>query len=107
MREMDGNTKQLFEMAKRKCSITWQDEETDEKILEIVEESMIAIRDKIGIPTCQIPSIFLKPSRERGLWKNYCLYMWNNVEDEFDRRYLNEIMQARRKYEAETHEKDK
>lgn len=97
----------LLEMAKRKCKITWESEDTTAIITEIVEESCVAVKSKIGINAHADDSVFLEPGLARTLWKEYCLYKWNDMAEEFDNAYLGEIMQARRENEVSYYEKKK
>lgn len=90
----------LIESAKRRCKITWSDNDTDLAIKEMVEDSLVIMKSKLGMSEGADIVIFTQPGRERDLWKNYVLYMWNNQQDMFDSNYLSEIMQARRKYEV-------
>lgn len=88
---------ELKRTVKQKCSITWEDEETEQRIEEIIEDAIITVKDKIGA-TEDID--FSIAGKERNLFKNYCFYEWNNKVSEFDRNYENEILQLRQKYEV-------
>lgn len=92
--------KKLVKIAKRKCKITWDDETTDAEILEIVESANAAIKRKTGLSEGTDDEIFLEPGSLKALWKEYCLYAWNDSVDEFDKAYLEEIMQERRENEV-------
>ena len=37
---------------------------------------------------------------ERTLFMNYCMYVWHDCSNEFDKSYLNEIYQIRNKYKV-------
>lgn len=106
MRETDIR-KKLIEQAKRKCRITWRSETTDREIEDIVEDTNLAIRRKVGIPKEISNEIFLSEGPERTLWKEHCLYAWSGALEEYDKDYQAEIMQARREYEVKHHESKK
>ena len=105
MRELSRDEKIIHDMIKRKCNVTWNDSDTNESILEIMEDAMLAIQNKLGFASERIPDIFIEPGPIRSLLKNLALYMRNNCEEDFDGRYLNEIMQARRPFELMAAEK--
>ena len=93
----------LLKMIKLKCHITWNDENTNQRITEIAEESMVEIRKKLGIPG-ETEDIFLKPGKVRELYKAYCMYAWNDMTDQFDTNYKHDILHARREYEVQARE---
>lgn len=97
----------LVEMAKQKCKITWESETTENEIREISEEACLAIKRKVGLPANTEDHVFLKPGIFRTLWKEYCLYGWNDAIEEFDKDYLSEIIQARRECEVLAYAKKK
>ncbi|WP_415990624.1 hypothetical protein [Intestinibacter bartlettii] len=85
----------LFQLVKDKLVITWSDEDTDRKINNLIEDAEIALNHKLGVNLD-----YSKPGQERRLFLNYCMYMYNNCENEFDSNYINEIYQLRHKYEV-------
>lgn len=95
---------ELIEIVKQKCNITWNDDETNKRIEEIIEDALITVKNKVGI----IEDIdFSQAGSERNLFKNYCFYEWSNKISEFDRNYENEIMQLRQKYEVKQYSEKK
>lgn len=94
----------LKRIVKQKCNITWEDEETEQRINEIIEDAIITVSDKIGT-TKEID--FSIPGKERNLFKNYCFYEWNNKVNDFDKNYENEILQLRQKYEVNQYGNEK
>lgn len=90
---------ELLELeVKRKLNITWDDEETDNAIESMIEDAIITLNEKLG---AEID--YSKPGMERNLFKNYCLYAWNDCLDDFDKKYMNEIYQIRAKYEVKSY----
>ena len=70
---------ELCDRVKRKCGITWNDEDTEE--------------------------IFLSPGMTRTLFENYCMYDWNNMLEDFSNNYRDEIIGERHRYEVENAKK--
>lgn len=103
----EDTLKKLVESAKRKCKITWESSDTENEIKEIVEDAVIAMKDKLGMKADADAEVFLVSGNARKLWKEYCLYCWNGVADEFDKVYLSEIMQERRKNEVKQYAEKK
>ena len=90
---------ELETIVKRKCNITWNDTETNNRITEIVEDAIETLRYKLGINK-EMKVEFSKAGEERNLFKNYCFYEWNNKVSEFDKNYKTEILQLKQKYEV-------
>lgn len=91
----------LCENVKRKCSITWTDEDTENTVKTIVEDAVEAMRHKLGIAESSSPEAFLKAGTTRTLFENYCLYAWNHMVDEFEKNYRSMILMERHRYEVE------
>lgn len=80
----------LLEDLKRKLNITWEDEDTNFRLVEIIEDAKIILNHKLG------GSIdYSQNGIEHSLFLNYCMYSWNNCTNEFDKNYMNEIYQVR------------
>ena len=88
----------MLGLAKRKLNITWDDETTDARLSEIIEDGIIELADKIGISD---GFDFSQPGQERKLLLAYCLYGWNNALDDFGRNYAADILQARERWEVD------
>lgn len=88
----------LISEVKRKCNVTWDDEETNIAIDSLIDDAIMTLNDKLGADID-----YSKPGPERNLFKNYCLYAWNDCSDEFDKKYMNEIYQIRAKYEVKNY----
>ena len=93
---MSDNLKQ---QVKRKLNITWQDEDTDARVADIMESASVHLRHELGITDINFD--FSAPGIENLLFKNYCFYEWNHALNEFEENYRSLIMDARAKYEVE------
>ncbi len=89
---------ELIRIVKRELKITWNDEDTDAEIEALVSDAVPTMNFKLGIK--EEDSDYLSPGQERRLFLNYCRYVRNNCVEEFDSRYLNDILQLRSKYEV-------
>lgn len=89
-------TDELIQALKRKVLVTWDDIETDKKILDLMEEAECTVGYKLGNDNID----FSKPSQERTLFLNYCMYSYNNCLNDFYTNYKSEILSLRRKYEV-------
>lgn len=88
----------MLGLAKRKLNITWDDDDTDARLSEIIEDGIVELADKIGISD---GFDFSQPGQERKLLLAYCLYGWNNALDDFERNYASDILQARERWEVD------
>lgn len=88
----------MLGLAKRKLNITWEDEDTDARLSEIIEDGIVELADKIGISD---GFDFSQPGQERKLLLAYCLYGWSNALDDFERNYASDILQARERWEVD------
>lgn len=89
----------LCDLARRKCKITWNDDDTDTRVMEMVENAVPTMIHKLGMGSLTAEE-FLKPGLVKTLFENYCLYDWNNMVNEFDRNYREDILTARHRYEV-------
>ncbi|MFR1851190.1 MAG: hypothetical protein ACLTK6_15680 [Clostridium perfringens] len=85
----------LLQRLKEKLNITWAEEETENRLQIILEDAKLTLNYKLGA------EIDYSSGMERSLLLNYCMYAWNNCENEFDDNYFNNIMQLRQKYEVQ------
>lgn len=90
----------LCTLVKRKCKITWDDPDTEERVVEIVENAVTAMSHKLGMNETS-PEAFLDAGLTKTLFENYCMYDWNNMTEEFDKNYLRDILTERHRYEVE------
>ena len=89
---------EAVDLIKRHLHITWTDDDTDARVTEIMCDAEAALNHKLGAVID-----YFSPGQERQLYKNYCLYAWNDCLEQFDTAYRAEIMQIRHKYEVAAH----
>ena len=90
----------LRNVVKRALDITWDDENTEARVDDIMASAMATMRHKLGLPE---EYDFETPGAEQNLYCAYCLYEWNHCADEFDGRYANDILQIRAKQEVQNY----
>ena len=95
------NCGKLIEYVKKMCRITWYDSDTEERIKTIVEDAVVFLHHKLGMPGEPSPGVFEEAGMERMLIGNYCLYCWSNMPEEFETNYKRDILMVRHKYEVE------
>lgn len=90
----------LFAQVKRKLNITWEDEETNLLVREIIESAIPTLKRKLGI----VGNFdFSVEGQENTLFRNYCLYEYNHCANEFDENYSNEIAQLQAVHEVKNY----
>lgn len=89
----------LIEQVKRKCNITWEDEETTSRLNDIINSAIPDLSHKLGITDNNFD--FSVAGTENTLFLAYCFYDWNNVLNEFEDNYSKMIAQVRNKYAVE------
>lgn len=94
-------TELLIAQVKRKLNITWDDDDTNARVEDIIQS---AIPDMIHILGIADPDFdFSQHGTENTLFLAYCLYEWNHTLNEFAENYSNLIMQTRAKQEVAHH----
>lgn len=93
----------LIDQVKRKLNITWEDEDTDARVNDLVSSAQVTMRHKLGLPD---EFDFSTAGQENVLFLAWCLYEWNHAAHEFDGNYLGDILQIRQKWEVEASEAD-
>lgn len=91
----------LFAQVRRKLNITWNDEDTDNLVEDIINSAIPIMLHKLGITNENFD--FSKPGAENNLFRAYCLYEFNHCANEFDANYSNEIAQTRDKHILKQH----
>lgn len=91
---------QLLRTIKNRIDITFDDEDIDDKVIGIIEDGIQYLRPLFGMPD-GMDFDWNKPSEERAVLINYCLYELNNVSEHFITNYRNDIMRIRARYEVE------
>lgn len=97
---MPMTDEQVFELTKkikRKLNITWVDPDTDARVSDVMNNAIVMVRRKIGIPD-SVDFDFTAPGQEQNLLLAWCLYEWNHATDEFDANYSNDLLQMRQKW---------
>lgn len=92
-------TDELFNQVLRKLNITWKDDETDERVRNIIQSAIPDVIHILGIPDENFD--FSGEGLENTLFLAYCLYEFNHVLNEFEDNYSNMIARVRAKYEVE------
>lgn len=94
---LDRNTipEAYVDQVKRHLNITWTDQDTDTKVIDMMMDAEIALNHKLGAEVD-----YFAPGQERKLYLNYLLYDQNDCLNEFDAAYRAEILQIRHKYEV-------
>lgn len=83
-------TEELTQQVKRKLNITWDDEETNARVDEIMGDVAPWLIHKLGITDPEYD--FSAPGTERTLFLACCLYEWNHIpRDEFEENYKRTI----------------
>lgn len=91
----------LFAQVKRKLNITWNDDDTDAIITDIIQAAIPTLKFKLGISEPDFD--FANPGIENNLFRAYCLYEFNHCTNDFDINYSNDIAQARAIHEVKQH----
>lgn len=92
-------TENLLSQVKRKLNITWEDADTNNRLTDIVQSAIPALKHKLGIADPNFD--FAQPGMENDLFKAYCFYEWNHCLNEFDDNYANNIAQVRAMHEVD------
>ena len=88
----------LFEQVKRKLNITWDDEDTNARIEEIINAAIPDLKHRLGIFDDSFD--FSTADEENMLFLAYCFYEWNHCLNEFDVNYERMIATVRVKHEV-------
>ena len=96
------NYTSLVNELKNKVAITWDDLETETKLLSIVEDAKISLDFILGITFD-----YTIAGMEHNLFLNYCMYDYNNCLYEFEKNYLRQIILIKSKHEVERRLNDK
>ena len=91
---------ELLQLLKNELFITWDDEETNERLMRIISNAIPTMNYKLGADID-----YSINGMEQTLFLNYCVYYYNNCVEEFDNNYLHEINQIRLFYEVNNEKK--
>ncbi len=86
---------------KEKLRITWNQEKTEKEIETLVDDAEKYLNHLLG---AEID--YSAPGIERLLFLNFCMYAWNNCQEDFENAYLKDIIRCRAKYEVIYHERE-
>lgn len=92
-------TERLTAQVKRKLNITWSDDDTDNRVQDIIQSAISTLKHKLGIADPEFD--FSEYGDENTLFLAYCLYEFNHCANEFDDNYSNMVAQVRQKHEVE------
>ena len=87
------NDEELFKDAKSECNITWQDEDTDKKIRNAINQGIDVLQNDVGTSID-----FDEDLQASGLLKTYVRYVWNNSEEYFIENNLQNLLKLEVKY---------
>lgn len=91
----------LLEQVKRKCNITWEDDDTDARLDDIIKSAIPTMLHKLGISD---PSFdFSQSGEDNDLFLSFCFYEWNHAANDFDLNYERMIAETRAKHEVEAY----
>jgi hypothetical protein len=86
-------SQELMASVKRKLNITWEDEETDARLRDVIPAAAAVLRPRLALPASYE---FTKDDPEAyALLLNACLYEFSNAIDDFLVNYGREISQYR------------
>lgn len=97
-------TETLLSQVKRKLNITWEDADTNNRLTDIIQSAIPALKHKLGIADPNFD--FAEPGMENNLFLAYCFYEWNHCLNEFDDNYSNNIAQVRAIHEVDYYESE-
>ncbi|MCI8507555.1 MAG: hypothetical protein HFJ06_03170 [Lachnospiraceae bacterium] len=84
---------------KQKLRITWNQEKTDNEIMALIDNAESYLNHLLG---AEID--YSAPGMERLLFLNFCMYAWNDCQDEFEDAYIKDINRVRAVYEVKAYE---
>lgn len=89
----------LTSQVKRKCNITWEDEDTNARVDDIIKSAIPRLIHRLGITDSNFD--FSAAGTENTIFLAYCFYEWNHALDEFDANYSQLIAETRDRHEVE------
>ena len=92
----------MLVVIKAALSVTWDEEDTDMKIIRIMEDAEVKLNHILGAEMD-----YTAPGPARRLFVNFCMYVWNGVEKDFKTNYLNDIYELRRINEVKAYGESK
>lgn len=89
---------ELFAQVKRKLNITWDDEDTNNRLEDIINSAISFLLNRLGIADPAFD--FSAAGDENTLFKNYCLYEYNHILSEFFVNYAELLDSTRARHEV-------
>lgn len=86
----------LINQVKRKLNITWEDDDTNARVEDIINSAIPDLIHRLGITDPDFD--FSAAGLENTLFLAYCLYEWNNATNEFEDNYHKEIATVQAKH---------
>lgn len=97
-------SEELTRQVKRKLNITWDEEDTDARVAEIIGDVTPFLEHKLGVPS---GFDFSAPGTERSLFLSCCLYEWNHIpRDEWEENYHRTIANVQARHEVAAYRKE-
>ena len=98
----DDKYGKMLEEIKAALSVTWDEEDTDMKIIRIMEDAEVKLNHILGAEMD-----YTAPGTARRMFINFCMYVWNGVEKDFKTNYLSDIYELRRINEVKAYGESK
>ena len=98
----DDKCGRMLEIIKASLSVTGDEEDTDMKIIRIMEDAEVKLDHILGAEMD-----YTAPGPARRLFVNFCMYVWNGVEKDFKTNYLSDIYELRRINEVKAYGESK
>lgn len=86
------NNAKLTEQVKRKLNITWNDDDTNARVDDIIASGISYMKHKLGITEKEFD--FSVEGLENTLFLAWCLYEYNHSANEFETNYAPMIANA-------------
>lgn len=93
------NIEEIIMLLKNELLITWDDEETEQRLARIVTNAIPTMNFKLGAKID-----YNQAGQEQNLFLIYCTYVYNNCAKDFDNNYQSEIYQIRMLHEVDKDE---
>ena len=98
----DDKYNRMLPMIKAAVSVTWDEEDTDMKIIRIIEDAEVKLNHILGADMD-----YAAPGPARRMFINFCMYVWNGGEKDFKSNYLSDIYELRRINEVKAYGESK
>lgn len=86
-------TSETLSAVKRKLSISWDDQQTDLRVADVIDATTAWLNSRLGFPAAH--SYSSADGEPWPLFLNACLYEWSNALDAFAESYAAEIRSCR------------